>query len=86
MTKQLTTKAVTSCGSDISEYPVAITRQGGHDIIAIVGTGKSWRLANVRDCGDVIALDFGSGWHCTNMRALVREAYAMINRAAMRSV
>ena len=74
----LTTRAIVTGGrAGERECPVILTvgAYGGlHPVIRIDGTRGEWRLASVRDAGDVIAVDFGAGIVCTNLRAIVAEA------------
>ncbi|HEY4266726.1 MAG TPA: hypothetical protein VGM94_00910 [Galbitalea sp.] len=50
---------------------------GSAPVIRIDGTMGSWYLADVRDSNGVW-VDFGQGLACTNIAALVAEAYAML--------
>lgn len=74
----LTTKAVDQKGRT---YDVELHKQGGHWVVALLGTPGSWRLASVAD-DSAVAIDFGSGWAWTNVRPVVAEAKAILEPKA----
>jgi hypothetical protein len=61
-------------------YEAQIVDEGDRRSLWIVGTPGRWLLSSIRDVapGEVMAIDFGQRWACTNVADLVAEARRLI--------